>query len=101
MATYAEIFALNSNLSLKERVSVACVVAAETIRIEADTVGNHANRLLWAKRVFENPMAEAGRMLPVLLAQNRAASAAAIEGATDEALQTAVDAAVNVFATGA
>lgn len=101
MATYNELFALNGNLPLRERVSVACVVAAETIRTEADTTTNHANRMLWAKRVFENPMAEAGRMLPVLLAQNRAATAVAIEGATDEALQTAVDAAVNVFATGA
>lgn len=98
MATYLELYELTSNVQLRERLAVACVVAAEQIRNEADTVGNHANRLAWAKRTFENPLAEAARMLPAILAQNKTATVAQITGADDAALQTAVDAAVNVFA---
>jgi hypothetical protein len=44
--------------------------------------------------------AAARRIMPAVLAQNRAASLAEIVGADDAAVQTAVNAAVDVFATG-
>ena len=49
MATYLEIFDLRSNSALKNRIGVACVVAAEAIRTEAAGTTNHANRMIWAK----------------------------------------------------
>lgn len=98
MATYAELLAASANDTLRQKVRVACVIAAEKVRVELDTVPSHAARLAWAKAVYANPEAESNRMLWAVLAQNAAATLAAIIGATDAAVQTAVDAAVNVFA---
>lgn len=101
MATYDELFGLQANDSLRNRIAVACIVAAEAIRTENANTANHANRLLWAKAVFANPQGEAQRMLWAVLAQNKTATVAQITGATDATIQTAVSAAVDVFATGA
>ncbi len=100
MATYTELFGLYSNSDLRNRVSVACIVAAETIRAEDPGIVNHANRLLWAKQVFEQPGAAAEAMLMAVLAANKALTASQIVNATDAAIQTAVNNEVNVFATG-
>ena len=98
MATYIELYELAQSVALKERVAVACLVAAEAVRADASPPTNQAQRLAWARRAFENPLAEAGKMLPVVLAQNKSATKAAIEAADDATLQTAVDSAVDVFA---
>lgn len=87
--------------ALRNRVSVACLVAAEAVRVEAVNVPNHANRLSWAKATFVDARGTGERMLPAILAQNAALTRAQILAATDSALQTAVIAAVDVFATGA
>ncbi len=100
MATYAEIYDLYNNAALRNRVSVACVLAANAIVGENVTMTNHANRLIWAKQVFVDPLAVAHTMLMVVLAANAAFTVAQITGATDAALQTAVNNAVNVLATG-
>ena len=100
MATYAELFGLQNDTDLSNRVAVAVVVAAETIRTEATETENHANRLLWAARVFQAPLAEGQRVYWAVLAANRAAPAAQITGASDAAIQTNVDAVVNLFAVG-
>lgn len=101
MATYTELFGLRANDSLRNKIIVACIIAAEAIRNEAAETANHANRLVWAAAVFASPTSEAERMLWAVLAQNAAQSVATITGATDAAIQTAVNGAVNVFATGA
>ena len=100
MATYTELRNLFNNSELKNRVSVACIVAAETIRGEDTATTNHANRLLWAKQAFKNPNGVSSEMLMALLAANKDAEVAAIEGATDAVIQTKVDAAVDLFADG-
>lgn len=100
MATYAELLTASENSTLNQKIRVACIIAAEAIRTENNATANHANRLIWAKAVFANPVAEAQRMLWAVLAQNKDATLAAITGATDAAVQTAVNAAVDVFATG-
>jgi hypothetical protein len=99
MATYTELLFANEDPDLKLKIKVACVVAAEQVRTEATSVTNHASRVVWAKKVFENPDAESSRMTWAVLAQNRASSLASILSATDSAVQTAVDAAINVFAS--
>jgi hypothetical protein len=100
MATYLELFDQRANSSLRNKVAVACIIAAEAIRTEDVNTVNHANRLTWAKSVFIQPMVEADRMLMAVLAQNKDATVSQINGASDSAIQTAVNASVNVFATG-
>ena len=98
MATYSELIEASNHSPLIDRVRVACLVAAEAIRNEADTVPDHAARLAWARGVFANPEAEQTRMLWATLVQNRAAPLASIKSADDSTVQTAVTAAVNLFA---
>ena len=100
MATYDELLTANANTALLNKVRVAVVVAATAVMTESDQTANHANRLKWAKDVFADPGEAGKRMMWPVLAQNKAATLAAITGATDATVQTAVDAAVNVFAQG-
>lgn len=98
MASYSELIEASGHSPLIDRVRVACLVAAESIRTEADTTANHAARLAWARAVFENPEAEQRRMLWAALVQNRSAALVDIKAASDAAVQAAVDAAVDLFA---
>ena len=100
MATYMELKGLFSHSDLQDKVEVACIVAAETIRAEDAGTDNHANRLAWAKRAFTSPTAVRDEMLMALLAANKDATVAQITEATDAAIQAKVDAAVDVFADG-
>ena len=99
MATYAELYALASKDSaLNNRVVVACFVSAETIMSDPSPPANQPNHLVWAQGVFANPKAEAKRMLPAVLAANKDLGVAAIQGASDSAIQTNVDDHVDLFA---
>lgn len=100
MATYQELFDLANESSLRNRIAVACLIAAEAIRIENVNTTNHANRLLWAKSAFTDYRGAGERMLPAVLAQNASLTKAQLLAATDAAMQTAVNNAVDVFATG-
>ena len=100
MATYSELFGLWNESSLKNRIMVAVIVAAEAIQNESPTTPNHANRLVWAQQTFQNPSSIAYAMFRVVLAANKDVTVQAILDATDAAIQTAVDAAVDTFATG-
>lgn len=100
MASYQELWALFTDAALAEKVAVACAVAAEKIRTEDGGTTNHANRMKWAKRAFNDPNTVKGDMQKALLAANRALTVVQITGASDTAIQDAVDAAVNVFADG-
>lgn len=101
MATYDELLTASGNTALINRVRVATFVSATAIMTEAGATTNHANRLLWAKSVFFDPAQAGLKMMWPVLAQNRALTLAQITGASDVGVQTAVDAAVDVFATGA
>lgn len=100
MATLAEIWTLLEHPQLKEKVSAACLIAAEAIRIEDGQTANHANRLKWAKSVLEDPVGAGADMLRAVLAANNTAPLASITGASDATIQSAVNAAVNIFADG-
>lgn len=100
MATYDELLLASEDPGLNKRIRVSCVIAADTICNELVSVTNHTNRMLWAKAVFQNPVAESQRMLWAVLAQNKSATLAQITGATDATIQAAVTAAVDRFATG-
>ena len=100
MATLAELWTLLEDPALKEKVAAACLIAAETIRTEDAGTANHANRLKWSKKVFENPVQAGDDVLKAVLAANNGSALAAITGAADNVIQTAVDAAVDIFADG-
>lgn len=100
MATYEELYSLRNDSALRNRVVTACIMAAETVMNELDTVPNNVNRLIWAKSVFANPNAEADRMFMAILAANSAAEVSVIQGATDAAIQTNVDDHIDLFADG-
>ena len=97
MATYLELVEASGNGPLRQKIAVACVVAAEAIRVEDVATANHAARLVWAKSVYKSPGTVADEMMWPVLAQNKAATLAQITGATDASIQTAVDAAIAVF----
>ena len=100
MATYEELYGLRTDSALRNRVTTACIIAAETVMLELDTVDNHVNRLLWAKAVFANPSGEAKRMFMAILAANESATVVVIQSATDAAIQTNVDDHIDLFADG-
>lgn len=105
MATYDELYELFRGGTaaineLHKRISVATIIAADNVFNESDATPNHANRLIWAKKVMEKPETYGLQLLPAVLAENKAASQAGILAATDSAIQTAVEAVVNLFADG-
>ncbi len=100
MATYEELYDLRTDSSLKNKVTMACVISAESVMNELATVPNHANRLLWAKAVFANPAGEADRMYMAILAANSGLTVSQIQGATDSAIQTNVNDHIDLFADG-
>jgi hypothetical protein len=98
MATYLELHALNSDSDMNDRIQVAAVVAAETIRNDQAPPANQAARLVWSAKVMQNPVVEAKRMLWAVLASNKNSSVSQIQASTDAQLQTAVDSVVDLFA---
>lgn len=101
MATLLELWALLTDGTLAQKVSAACLVVAEQIRVEDSGTANHANRLLWAKSALQDPVKAGSDLLPALLGANSALTQAQIVGASDPAVITAVSNAVDIFATGA
>lgn len=99
MATYAELLTAAANAALRDKVKVAVIVAAAGVRAEAWDTPGHGARLSWAKRAFADPDTEATRMLWALLAEFKDLPIAAITGATDAQVQTAVSNAVALFVT--
>ncbi len=99
MATYSELYGLWYESGLRNRVTVAVVVAAETVQGEDAGTPNHANRLVWAQQTFLNPASIAHAMFRVVLAANKDVTVEAILSATDVSIQGAVDTAVDTFAT--
>jgi hypothetical protein len=98
MATYTELFDLWSNSDLQNKVTVACLIAAEAIRTEDPATPNHALRLVWAKQVFADPAPAGKEMFMAVLAGNAAMTTGQIKTATDAAIQAKVNAAVPLFA---
>ena len=100
MATYLELRDLFADSSLRNRSAVAAIIAAETIRAESAAVTNHANRLIWAKKVWQSPEYWGEALLKAALAANKTLTVSQLTGVSDASLQTAIDNAVNVFADG-
>lgn len=100
MALYQEIYDLQRDNVLLPRIATAIGVAADTIVKELNTIPNHTNRVIWAKKAFSNPMAEARKFQMAVLSANAGLTVTAITGAGDAAIQNNVNAVIDTFADG-
>jgi hypothetical protein len=98
MATYAELYGLQADTGISQRIVIATIIAAEAARAENVLTYNHEKRMQWARSVFANPEFEGRRMMWAVFAQHKDLTLAQITAATDAAIQTAVNTAVNLFA---
>ena len=95
MATYQDIRAIWNDVSndgLKAQVEVATVIAAEA-KLSSGTAT--AAEQKWASAVLANPKGEAQKAMLSVIASNKDVTIAQMQGATDAAVQTKVDAVVN------
>lgn len=97
MATYQELFALQVNDVLREKVAVAAVIAAQAKLAGTPT----ASEAAWAVKVIENPTEEAKKVLRLVLAANESLDVGVISAASDAAVQLAVDNVVAGLVIGA
>lgn len=98
MAAYMELFNAKNDSNLQDKIAVAIVIAAETIRTDVSPPANQVQRLIWAKNAMSDPIAEVKRMLWAVLASDKDVTLSQIMNATDTTIQTKVDNAVNLFA---
>lgn len=106
MATYSELWDLQNNSALRNKIIVAVAEAARIISAGEDTSDppwsstNGANRKIWAKEALMDPLGVGEDFILAVLVKNKAASVAAIQGASDTAIQTNVNELVDLFAQG-
>lgn len=100
MATYQELFDLRRNQVLLDKITVAIIVAAETVYAEPGGTTNHANRVIWAREASIKPRKMAEVFMSAVLAANKTATVANIIIASDSAIQINVDDVVDNFADG-
>ena len=97
MATYLELHGLRSNSDLQDKVSVAVVKKAQSL---IDAVTPTTAQITWANDAIDNPKGNAGSLLNYVLAKNSELTSAQIVGASDAAIQTAIDGAVDALIAG-
>lgn len=100
MASLEEQVTAAENATLRIKVRAALSVSAEAIRVESGATTNHANRLKFAKVVNFDREKYVIPFLTAAIAQNASSSFAQIVGASDAAIQTAVNNLIDVFADG-
>ncbi len=108
MATLIELRNLMNDSGLRNKVTTAVIISADTVMRGNDSAApflqkpgppsDHDIRVTWAKAAFENPSGEGLKFLMSVLASNNTAAVAAITGASDAAIQTNVDEAVDLMA---
>ncbi len=87
MATYTELRQQFSNDTLRNRVAVACVIAANAALSGTPTVAQQK----FAEAVFSNPGSIGDKVLMAVLAVNSGATVAQIGAVTDAQIQTSVN----------
>jgi len=93
MATLTELSSLYGDGDLIKKISAALVIAVKDLLDATPTADDRK----YAAKVFSGPHTEAHRALMYVLAANSGLSVAAIQGATDAAIQTNVDAVVPIL----
>ncbi len=90
MATYTELRQQFANDTLRNRVSVACVIAANSALSGTPTTAQQK----FADSVFSKPDAIGEKVLMAVLATNKDSTVAQIGAVTDAQIQTAVNAVI-------
>ena len=105
MATYTELTDLFGDGDLQKKVKFAVVEAARIVLKSEDTgtpfdqtAGAHDDRLVWAARALSSTSRTAEDVWKFVLAENKGASVAQIQGADDATIQTNVNGAVDGLA---
>lgn len=97
MATLTELQTLLNDPALRDKVRAAVVKTAVAVNYESDQTEHHAERLAWAKGVFDDPNGAAERVVRYVVGANAAETLAAIQSLSDAAIQSHCDASVNLF----
>ena len=97
MATYEELFRLSTEKEILNKVSVAAVVKSEGL-ISAASPTN--SQITWANNTLSNPVGRAKILIHYVLAANKDSTEVQIREATDAAVQTNVDDAVDKMIAG-
>jgi len=97
MATYQDLYNLSTDRDLNDRVTFACVKKAQTL---LDGATPTADEVTWAAAAIASPKSKGQEILRYVLGANSASTVAQIQGATDAAIQTNVDAAVDALIAG-
>lgn len=105
MATYLELWDLQTNSNLRNKIIVAVAEAARIISAGEDVggpweVGNELNRKAWAKAALMEPREVGEDFVLAILVKNKAATTAQINSATDSTIQDNVNEMVDLFAQG-
>ncbi len=108
MATLIELRNFMNDSALRNKVTTAVIISADTVMRGNDgsapflqkpgPPSDHDIRVIWAKLAFENPQAEGRKFLMSVLASNSTLAVGAITGASDAAIQSNVDEAVDLMA---
>lgn len=105
MATLSEVQAAAAGgNTTATKVLGACLMAAQAVIYESDATTNHANRLIWAREVFNDLPGVGADMLKAVIAlaqgNDTDVTAAELADLPDATIQDYVNAAINTFATG-
>lgn len=95
MATFQELVDFRGSSgwdSLRNKVQVAVIVKAQAVSEEATPT---SELKMWAREALESPQSKADIITYYVVADNSNLTIAQITGASDSAIQTAVDKAVN------
>ena len=97
MPSYAVIYDLHDNATLRKQVVVACRIAARDILTELPATPKHAERLQWARAVQEGSAPPLFDRMLSLVAMNATIQAAAPNGPfLDSDVQFVVNSNLNV-----
>ena len=97
MATYLDLFGLGSDSDLQDKIVVAVIKKAQTL---LDVGTPTTDQVTWASGAIDNPSGKAKSLLQYVLAANSGMTVAQIQGASDAAIQSNVDSAVDALIAG-
>ena len=92
--TYEQTADLMKDAVFRGRVSVACVNFARYITDEASSTPAHSTRIRWAQQTLQAPETAVNQVIPTVVTDSAVQDAGGAT-ITDQALQSAVETAVN------
>ena len=97
MAAYIDLYTLQSNDLLRNKVAAAAVIKAQNL---IDGSSPTVDQLTWSIGVLRNPLDKGQELLRYVLAANKGLSVTQITGAGDSVIQANVDTAADALILG-